>query len=103
MLHTVAVVFHSFLSHNTLNKRCYIPGVAERKPSGKLDPDNPHSSSTEPADQVQNQQDVDQYLALARELGADVVHIKDLYRHLDQVLKARSRASSQAQRGPPST
>jgi hypothetical protein len=63
-----------------MHKRYHMPAVAERSPRKKINPDHDKSSETEPASQVQNQKDLDQYDALGKELGADVVEIKELYR-----------------------
>jgi hypothetical protein len=67
-----------------------MPTVARRTKPKPLNPEHDKSSETEPAQQVQNQKDLDSYLALARELGASVVQIKDYYCHLDQLLKSEA-------------
>jgi hypothetical protein len=75
-----------------------MPSVVKRKPSKPISPDNPKSSETEPAQQVQNQKDLDSYDALAKELGQSVSTIHELYRQLEQLISTeqpllRSQAS----------
>jgi hypothetical protein len=63
-----------------------MPNVVPRKKSVPLNPEHESSSTTEPASQVQNERELGQHLALARELGADVVQVRESYRSLEQLL-----------------
>jgi hypothetical protein len=85
--------FNAESNHNTIKKCEYIPSVVRRTPSTKLNPDHDKSGETTPAQQVQNERELGQYLALARNLGADVVHVRELVRSLEQLLVEEARVT----------
>jgi hypothetical protein len=63
-----------------------MPSVVPRKKSVPFNPDHDKSGETTPAQQVQNERELGQYLSLARNLGADVVHVRELVRSREQLL-----------------